>query len=226
MTVAQRLADVDRRLADACARAGRSRQSVTLVAVAKTFPVHRVQEAVAAGATDIAENRAQDLKEKAMVLREGVRWHFVGHLQTNKVRYVVGTAVLIHSVDRYALAEAISRRAGALGIDQDVLVEVNIGGERTKSGMDPGRAVRFATEVDRLEGVNVRGLMTLPPRTEDPAGARPYFRALAELGAEVADALDGAGELSMGMTRDFEVAVEEGSTLVRVGEAIFGPRNP
>jgi pyridoxal phosphate enzyme (YggS family) len=212
------------RIAGAAERSGRTLEDVTLVAVAKTFSVQVVEEAVAAGCADIGENRAQELADKVAVLGDRTRWHFVGHLQTNKVRTVVGGIVLLHSVDRYKLAEAVARRARSLEIAQDVLIEVNISGEPSKHGVEPAAARDLASEVAALEGVRVRGLMTMPPLTDDPEDSRPHFRDLASLRDEVVESLPDATELSMGMTRDFEVAVEEGATLVRIGEAIFGPR--
>ena len=212
------------RIARAAERSGRTQEDVTLVAIAKTFPVHVVEEAIAAGIGDVGENRAQELRDKVAALGDRVRWHFVGHLQTNKVRTVVGGIVLLHSVDRYGLAEAVARRARSLDIVQDVLLEVNISGEPSKHGVEPAAARDLASRVAALEGVRVRGLMTMPPLTEDPEDSRPYFRDLASLRDELVDSLPEATELSMGMTRDFEVGVEEGATLVRIGEAIFGPR--
>jgi PLP dependent protein len=212
------------RIARAADRSGRRPEDVVLVAIAKTFPVDVVQKAIDAGVQDVGENRAQELKDKVATLGQRARWHFVGHLQTNKVRNVIGRIALLHSVDRYGLAEAVARRARSLEIVQDVLVEVNIAGEPSKHGVDPGAAVALASEVAALEGVRVRGLMTMPPITEDPEGSRPHFRALAALRDELVHSLPEATELSMGMTRDFEVAIEEGATFVRIGEAIFGPR--
>ncbi len=224
MTIAEGLADVTRRIADACDRVGRDHSEVTLVAVAKTFAADRVREALAAGAEAIGENRAQELKEKAAALGSDIEWHFIGHLQTNKVRQVVGVAKLIHSVDRYGLAEAIARRARSLELVQDVLIEVNIAGELAKSGVEPARAPGLAAEIASIDALRVIGVMAMPPVTDDPGASRPYFRQLRAIGAAVEDRVPGATALSMGMTRDFEVAVEEGATLVRVGEAIFGPR--
>lgn len=224
MTIEHGLADVTRRIAEACTRRDREPSEVTLVAVAKTFPADRIREALAAGAVAIGENRAQELKEKATALGSDIEWHFIGHLQTNKVRQVVGIARLIHSVDRFGLAEAIARRARSLDLVQDVLIEVNIAGERAKSGVEPAHAPALAEEIADLEGLRVTGVMTMPPATEDPEASRPFFRQLRAIGVEVTDRVPGATALSMGMTRDFEVAVEEGATLVRVGQAIFGPR--
>lgn len=225
MRLEDRLSDVMERIAAACERAGRSPDDVTLVAVAKTFPADRVAAVIDAGATDIGENRAQELKEKAAVLGDRARWHFIGPLQTNKVRQVVGVARLIHSVDRFGLGEAIARRARSLGIVQDVLVEVNIAAEAAKSGVEPQQAVGLAAELDALEGLRVVGLMAIPPQAGGPDGARLYFSQLAALRDEVAGRVPEAVHLSMGMSDDFEIAVEEGATLVRVGRAIFGPRS-
>lgn len=224
-TVASRLSEVRERIVAAAARSGRAADAVTLVAVSKSFSADLVARAVEAGAEDLGENRAQELKEKAIALPAGPRWHFIGHLQTNKARQVVGLAHLVHSVDRFGLAEEISRRARAIDITQDVLVEVNISGEGTKHGVEPPAAPALALEVAGLDNLRVRGLMTMAPFTDDPERSRPYFSDLRALGERVAAAVDGATELSMGMTRDFEVAIEEGATLVRVGEAIFGPRS-
>ncbi len=224
MTLAARYEEVRARVANAAARAGRDPSEITLVAVSKTWPVDVLAEAADAGVAVFGENRAQELKEKHAVLGARVRWHFVGPLQSNKVRAVVGVAELVHSVDRYGLGEAIARRARAVGIVQDVLVEVNVGGEATKHGVEPAGAGRLAEEVAALDGVAVRGLMVIPPPAADPEGTRPYFRDLAALRDLVAGSVPGVRELSMGMSADFEQAIEEGATIVRVGEAIFGPR--
>jgi PLP dependent protein len=224
-TLPDRVRAVQARIAQAAERSGRAADAITLVAISKTRPADEIAAALAAGVTDVGENRAQELKQKVAVLGDGPRWHFVGHLQTNKVRSVVGAAVLIHSVDRFGLAEAIARRATALGRTQDVLIEVNVAGEASKHGVEPPRTIALAEEIASLDGVRVRGLMTMAPFTEDPETSRTTFSALRELGLQLRDRLPEAAELSMGMTRDFEVAVEEGATLVRVGEAIFGPRS-
>jgi pyridoxal phosphate enzyme (YggS family) len=225
MTLDERVAAVRSEIADACERSGRDASEVTLVAVAKTFPVDRVVAIIAAGVPDIGENRAQELKEKATVVGERAVWHFIGPLQTNKVRQVVGVAALIHSVDRYGLGEAIARRARSIGVVQDVLVEVNVGGESSKTGVEPQRAVALARELSDLEGLRVKGLMAIPPQVEDAEDARAYFRDLRGLGAQLSQAIEGADHLSMGMSGDYHIAIEEGATLVRVGRAIFGPRS-
>jgi PLP dependent protein len=223
-SLTQSLDRVRKRIAEAAQRAGRSPDEVTLVAVSKTFPVDVLDMAIAAGASDLGENRAQELKEKVAALGDAVRWHFVGPLQTNKVRVVVGAAALIHSVDRADLAEAISRRASAMEVVQNVFIEVNLSGEATKHGTQPGEAVELARLTSALDGVRVCGLMTMAPFSDDPETSRPYFGHLARLRDEVAQVVPGATGLSMGMSRDFEVGIEEGATVVRVGEAIFGAR--
>lgn len=224
MSLAERYSGVVARVAEAARRSGRSPEDVTLVAVSKTWPVDVLKDAAGAGVEVFGENRAQELREKHAVLGDRVRWHFVGPLQSNKVRHVAGVAELVHSVDRFGLAEAIGRRARSLGVVQDVLIEVNTGGEATKHGVEPAAAARLAEDVAGVEGIAVRGLMTIPPRVDDPDDARPYFRDLAALRDLVAASVPGATELSMGMSADFEQAIEEGATIVRVGEAIFGPR--
>jgi pyridoxal phosphate enzyme (YggS family) len=224
MTIAERWTEVLGRVERAAERARRDPSEITVIAVAKTFPADAIVEAMEAGATDIGENRAQELRDKMSVLGDRARWHFVGHLQTNKVRDLAGRVALVHSVDRFGLGEAIARRAAAIGASQDVLIEVNLGGESAKAGVEPPRAAALAAEVDALEGISVRGLMAIPPAEEDPERTRGYFKELAALRDDVARNVPSATGLSMGMTRDFEVAIEEGATWVRVGEAIFGPR--
>lgn len=224
MTVAERLKAVRTSIEDAARRSGRSPSAVALVAVSKTWPADVALEAISAGVTDLGENRAQEFKEKVALLEGRARWHFIGPLQTNKVRQVVGACDLIHSVDRLAVAEAIDRRASRLGLVQDVLIEVNVALDPSKHGVEPARAIALAEEADAMAAVRVRGLMTMPPYPDDPEESRPYYKELAALSRRLLAELPEAAELSMGMTRDFEIAVEEGATLVRIGTAIFGPR--
>jgi PLP dependent protein len=226
-SMADRLAGVRARVEAAAKRAGRSPDDVLVVAVSKTWPADVCLEAIDAGAAVLGENRAQEFRDKYTVLKERAEWHFVGNVQTNKVRHIVGAARLIHSVDRFGLAEAIDKRARSLAIVQDVLVEVNVSGEASKNGIEPERAEELITEIAALPGVAVRGLMTMPPMTADPEDSRPYFKDLAGMRDSIAERNPEVRQLSMGMTRDFEVAIEEGATIVRIGEAIFGPRgNP
>ncbi len=197
------------------------------MAVSKTVPVDRLKEAVAAGQHIFGENYLQEARPKIAALGEGISWHFVGHLQTRKAKAVVGHFELIHSVDRLKLAQALEQAAAQLNIVQDILIQVNLAGEDTKSGVSPEEVPDLLAEIGKLSHLRVLGLMTMPPWFADPERVRPYFRTLRELRDRLRE-LQVAGtplpELSMGMTGDFEVAVEEGTTLVRVGTAIFGER--
>jgi pyridoxal phosphate enzyme (YggS family) len=224
MTIADRVAEVRQRIASSAERAGRDGSEIRLVAVSKTFPASAIAEALRAGVTDFGENRAQELIEKAPECEQRVRWHFVGHLQTNKVRAVTGQAVLIHGVDSLRLAEAIDRRASRLNLVQDILIEVNVAADPTKHGIGVDDVLPLARRVARLEAVRLNGVMTMPPYPTDAEDSRPFYKELAAVGRDLSAEIDGAGDLSMGMTRDFEVAIEEGATIVRVGEAIFGAR--
>ncbi|WP_434345207.1 YggS family pyridoxal phosphate-dependent enzyme [Myxococcus virescens] len=219
-SVAERLASVRERVAAACARAGRPVESVTLVAVSKLKPADLIREAYAAGQRDFGENYAQELRDKAAEMEdlEGLRWHAIGALQTNKVKYVARAAGAFHALDRLEVARELSkRREGAPPLP--VYVEVNVGGEATKSGLAPDALGVFLDEVRALPGLQVVGLMALPPPTEEEARARADFQALRELAR-----VHGLPGLSMGTTHDFEWAIEEGATVVRVGTAIFGER--
>lgn len=223
--VAENVREIRSRIEAAAARAGRDSSRVLLLAASKNRTPEEVRAAFAAGVEAAGENRVQELLAKAGELPETAEWHFIGHLQRNKVRQVVGLARLIHSVDSVRLAREIDRRAAEAGMEQRVLVQVNVAGEESKSGVPPGDALGFVEEIGRLGNVRVVGLSTIAPMAADPAGVRWVFRGLAELAGELA----GAGAidcevLSMGMTGDFEVAVEEGSTCVRIGTGIFGAR--
>ncbi len=228
MSIADNLKNINDRIAASAARAGRDPATVRLVAVSKTHPASLVDEAARGGQRLFGENYVQELTAKAQAVTELVEWHFIGGLQSNKVRQIVGMVAMIHSVDRLSLAEEIDRQWGKLGRACDILVQVNIACEATKCGTATGELFRLVREIARLTHVRIRGLMTMPPFFGDPEGARPYFRELKRLAGEVA-ALEIAGvkmnELSMGMSGDFEVAIEEGATLVRVGSAIFGERH-
>jgi hypothetical protein len=219
--IVSRLADVRARILAAAERAGRMPTSVTLVAISKQFDVEAVLAARRAGQADFGESRAQELKRKSRELGKGVRWHFVGRLQRNKVKDVVGTASLVHSVDRLDLGEAIADRARKSAKMQRVLVQVNVGDDPAKGGCAPGDALALVGKLRGLDWIACEGLMTIPPMDVDP---RPHFTALRQLRDDIRSRFPEVQHLSMGMTGDFEVAVEEGATIVRVGEAVFGPR--
>jgi pyridoxal phosphate enzyme (YggS family) len=209
-------------------RAGRSPDEVTLVVVTKTFGVDTVQAAIEAGVTDIGENYVQEARTKIQTIGRGAaRWHFIGGLQTNKAKYIVRLFDLVHSVDSYELAAEIDRRAAAEGRVMDILIQVDISREAQKSGVMEEDLVGFIRSVAPMPHVAVKGLMGMPPFGREPEASRPYFRRMKELFHEVSSlsipAVD-MKELSMGMSNDFEVAVEEGATMVRVGTAIFGER--
>jgi pyridoxal phosphate enzyme (YggS family) len=216
---ALRLEAVRARVAAAAARVGRDPAGITLVAVSKTATDDQVLDAYRSGHRDFGENRAGDLVERAARLPDDIRWHFVGRLQGNKVRRVRPVAHLLHSLDRADLAGYWVKGPG---MPPPVLVQVNVAGEAQKAGVEPEEAADLVDEAAGL-GLDVRGLMTMPPVVADPEEARPYFRDLAALRDRLALHRPGLVELSMGMTDDFEVAVEEGATLLRVGRAIFGP---
>jgi len=227
MTIAERWQAVQARVAAACARAGRPAASVAIVAVSKTHPVDAIRAALAAGATDFGENYAQELASKAAELAAGappaVRWHFIGRLQRNKAKLVAGRVALVHAVDTVELGEEIARRAG--GAVQPILLAVNLGDEATKGGVAAGAAPVVARALAGVAGVSLDGLMTMPPPAEDPELSRPHFVALRALRDRLQDELGRAlPVLSMGMSHDFEVAIDCGSTHVRIGTAIFGAR--
>lgn len=223
MGIKENLERVRERISRAAERAGRDPAEVRLIVVSKGRSVEEIGEVLAAGHLILGENRAQELREKISRLPGDVEWHFIGHLQTNKVNMVVGKVRLIHSVDSLRLAEVISMRACRLGVVQDVLLQVNVSGEESKFGIPPEEAGRLMEELLRLPGLRVRGLMTMAPAWAAGESARPYFRSLRELKGDLGRSFPGAGleHLSMGMTQDFEVAVEEGADLVRVGTAVF-----
>ena len=231
MSFAQRLSLVQARVQAACDRAGRDPAGVRLLAASKTRSADELREALAAGQRLFGENRAQELRDKAAALAgEPVEWHQIGPLQTNKVRYVVGVAALVHSVDRPALAEALSQRAtnlraaGQALTSVDVLIEVNLAEEPQKAGVLPADALAFAADVHATPHLRVRGLMCIPPAVDDPRDAAGWFQRLAALAEEGRGAGLPLDELSMGMSHDFEEAIRWGATLVRVGTALFGDR--
>jgi len=228
MSVTGNLAAVQARIQRACTISGRAPSSVRLVAVSKLHPAALVAEAAAAGQTVFGENYVQELVDKAAQLARPVEWHMIGHLQSNKVKYLPGIVSMIHTVDRLSLAQEIDRQwRDKQSAACDILVQVNVSGEATKSGTTATEAVELVRQIAKLPNVRVRGLMTMPPFFDDPEAARPYFRELRLLADRISSEQIPAvemTELSMGMSGDFEVAIEEGATLVRVGTAIFGGR--
>lgn len=216
------------RIASACGRAGRSSADVALVAVSKTFPSAAIRQAVEAGVEEIGENYVQELLGKRKDLAGlPIRWHFIGHLQSNKVKYVAPWIELIHAVDNAGLAREIDRHAARAGRVIDILVEVNTTGEKSKFGLAPETTLPFIRSLEGMANLRVAGLMTIGPFLPDPEGSRPMFRTLRELRDETARLGQPNApmhHLSMGMTGDFEVAIEEGATLIRIGTAIFGSR--
>jgi len=229
MTIADNLASIQERISKAALRAGRDPSAIRLVAVSKTVSAESIQEAIAAGVTILGENYVQETRNKIARIGMQVEWHFIGHLQSNKARSAVDLFSMIHSVDRLSLAEELDQEANKQGKILPVLIQVNISGEESKSGIDPQGTLQLLERIAGLEHLSVQGLMTMPPWFEDPEDARPYFIALRKLREELANKkIHGVSlqELSMGMSGDFEVAIEEGATLVRVGTAIFGPRSP
>jgi len=226
--LAKRLAEVNRRIAAAARDCGRRPEEIRLVAVSKTFPAEAVRAAAAAGVTEIGENYIQEAREKHELLQDvPVKWHLIGHLQTNKARYAVRMFDLVHTVDSFRLALELDRCARKLNKVQAVLIQVNVAGEATKSGIPPEQALPLVKEMAALECVQVQGLMTMPPFFNEPERVRPFFAELRRLRERIRQqavpnvCMD---ELSMGMTGDFEAAVAEGATLVRIGTAIFGDR--
>lgn len=219
------LEEVRERIAAACARSGRPAGAVSLVAVAKGFPASSVRALFECGQRLFGENRVQEALPKMEEVGPGPSWHLVGHLQRNKARRAVGRFELVHSVDDLDLAREIHRRAAAAGLIQPVLVQVNLSGEPSKSGVTEGDLFGLLEQISALDGVDLRGLMTLPPPPARPEDSRPYFARLRRL-REEAEARLGRKlpELSMGMSDDYEVAIEEGATLVRIGRALFGER--
>jgi PLP dependent protein len=215
------LGRVQEAVARACARAGRSPDHVLLIAVSKTMDVERVRLAIAAGVAALGENRVQEAKEKIEALGRPVPWHLIGSLQTNKARDAARLFDWIHSVDRLELAQELSRRAHGAERTLNVLLQVNLGDEPQKGGVAPAELKRLHELVAALPNLKVRGLMAIPPATLQPEQARPFFRQLRELREQL-----GLEHCSMGMSADFEVAIEEGATMVRVGTAIFGARAP
>ena len=228
MGVCENYRAIEEKVEKACLRAGRKREDVTLIAVSKTKPVSMIHELLPLGVRDFGENKVQELTEKEELLPKDIRWHMIGHLQRTKVKYVVGKACMIHSFDSLRLAEEISKEALKKQISVPILVEVNVAGEESKFGVSVQEAPFLVEQICRLPGIEVKGLMTIAPYVEDPEENRIVFRNLRKLSVDIGGKnFDNVTMdiLSMGMTGDYEVAIEEGATHVRVGTGIFGERN-
>ena len=222
------LEEVEEKICNACKRAGRDRSEVTLIAVSKTKPVEMLEACIENGITVFGENKVQELCGKYEVLPENLHWHMIGHLQRNKVKYITDKAELIHSVDSLRLAEAISEDAVKKGVNANILIEVNVAQEDSKFGLKTEDTEELIRQISSLPNIFVKGLMTIAPYTEVPEENRPIFRTLKQLSVDIASKnIDNVSMniLSMGMTGDYEVAIEEGATMVRVGTGIFGERD-
>jgi hypothetical protein len=225
--IAANISTIRQRIVAAAARSQRAPDSIKLLAVTKTVSPLYIGKAIAAGISMFGENYVQEAKEKIAAIEKSVQWHMIGHLQTNKAKYAVKLFDYIHSVDRIDLARELDKKAGPIGRKINILIEVNVSGEKTKDGVPADEAINLIKNVSKLENLSVRGLMTMAPYLANPEDARPYFSALRNLRDNIIrEGITGIHmeELSMGMTDDFEVAIEEGATIVRIGRAIFGKR--
>ena len=227
MSIKENLDLINEKITIAAEKSGRKREDVLLLAVSKTVDVPRIKEAVDLGLVDLGENKPQEINWKYFEI-ENVRWHQIGHLQTNKVKYIIDKVCLIHSVDSLKLAEEISKRAKAKDITMDVLVEINIAGEEAKSGVPLSEAEELAVEISKLDNIRVKGLMTVAPFVENPEDNREYFKQMKKLFVDIKEKnynnID-MQYLSMGMTNDYEIAIQEGANIVRIGTGLFGARN-
>lgn len=224
----ENLAAVLENINEACKRANRNLDEVTLIAVSKTKPVPMLEEIYAEGIRCFGENKVQEMCDKIEVLPKDIKWHMIGHLQTNKVKYIVGKTALIHSVDSLKLANEIERQAAKNDVIVDILVEVNIAEEESKFGIHKEETFALIQEISKLPHVRIKGLMTIAPYVDDPEDNREYFRQIRQLSVDINQKnIDNVSMdvLSMGMTGDYMVAIEEGATMVRVGTGIFGERN-
>ena len=228
MSIKQNIAAVEQHIEDACASCGRERADVKLIAVSKTKPLEALQEAYDYGCRDFGENKVQELVEKYEAMPKDIRWHMIGHLQRNKVKYIVDKVFLIHSVDSLRLAQEIEKEAAKKNVTVNILVEVNVAAEESKFGTTAEEAALLVEEIAKLSHIQVRGLMTIAPYVEDSEKNRLYFAKLKQIYVDIIHKnIDNVfmEELSMGMTGDYEVAITEGATYVRVGTGIFGERN-
>lgn len=226
--IKENLAQVEKNICQACEKAGRDRSEVTLITVSKTNPVTSLREAMDCGVRIFGENKVQEMLEKQEELPDTIQWHMIGHLQRNKVKYIMGKVALIHSVDSLRLAQEISKEAVKQGTQEDILVEINVAEESSKFGITTSEAIQLVEDISQLPNVHIKGLMTIAPFVEDPEENREVFRALKKLSVDIdRKNIDNVtmNVLSMGMTNDYQVAIEEGATMVRVGTGIFGRRS-
>lgn len=226
--IKENLAEVETKICAACERAGRDRSEVTLITVSKTNPVVRLKEAMDCGGSVFGENKVQEMLEKMEELPDSLEWHMIGHLQRNKVKYIMGKVALIHSVDSLRLAQEISKEAVKQGTEENILVEINVAEEESKFGITTEEAIQLVEDIAKLPAIHVKGLMTIAPFVAEPEENRPVFRALKKLSVDIKQKnIDNVtmDVLSMGMTNDYEVAIEEGATMIRVGTGIFGKRS-
>jgi len=226
--ITENLKDVEARVCAACERSGRKREDVTLIAVSKTKPVEMLEEAYAYGCRYFGENKVQELDEKYDIMPKDIHWQMIGHLQRNKVKYIIDKAELIHSVDSIRLAETIDKEAEKHGVIANILIEVNVAKEESKFGLMPEEVPEFVEKIAGFPHIRVKGLMTIAPFVENPEENRPIFAHLRKLSVDIAKKnIDNItmSILSMGMTNDYQVAIEEGATMVRVGTGIFGARD-
>lgn len=224
----ENLQSVEENIKKACEKAGRKREDVTLIAVSKTKPVEMLQEIYDQNIRNFGENKVQEMCDKMEVLPRDIKWHMIGHLQTNKIKYIIGKTELIHSVDSLHLAQEISKQAVKHDVQTDILIEINIANEQTKFGIDAGDTIQLVREIAVLPNIHIKGLMTIAPFVENPEDNRLYFRRIHQLSVDITkENIDNVSMdiLSMGMTGDYMVAIEEGATMVRVGTGIFGERN-
>lgn len=224
----ENLKQVQNNILQACKKAGRDESEVTLIAVSKTKPVEMLQEIYDAGMRTFGENKVQEMMDKEEVMPKDIEWHMIGHLQRNKVKYLMGKTALIHSVDSLRLAEEISAQSVKHQVETDILIEVNIAEEETKFGISKEEVITLVTEVSKLPNIHIKGLMTIAPFVDNPEDNRNYFKEIKQLSVDIKQKnIDNVSMdiLSMGMTGDYMVAIEEGATMVRVGTGIFGARH-
>ncbi|MBE5898148.1 MAG: YggS family pyridoxal phosphate-dependent enzyme [Lachnospiraceae bacterium] len=219
---------IEENICNACKKAGRSRDEVTLIAVSKTKPVEDLQAVYDLNIRDFGENKVQELKDKIEVMPKDMKWHMIGHLQRNKVKYIIGKVELIHSVDSLRLAEEISKQAKKNNVNADILIEVNIGDEESKFGISTDEVIELVKDIAKLENISIKGLMCVAPYVVDSEENRPLFHKIKDLSVDImSENIDNVSMsiLSMGMSNDYQVAIEEGATMVRIGSNLFGKRD-